>query len=64
VPNFLGRSEISFNLYNLPEITRLHKIPIMAITNSSIQEKNSQEISAKCAIVFGKMGKKINCKFP
>jgi hypothetical protein len=55
---FLGRSEISFNLYNLPEIIRLHKIPIMAKTHLSIQEKNSQEISAKCPIVFGKMGKK------
>ncbi len=64
MPKFLGKSEISFNLYNLPEIIRLHKIPIMAKTNSSIQENNFQDIFAKCPIVFGKMGKKVNCKFP
>jgi hypothetical protein len=63
VPKVLGRSEIYFNLHNLPEIIRLHKIPIMAKTNSSIQEKNSQIVFAKCPIVFGKMGKKVNCKF-
>jgi hypothetical protein len=63
-PNVLGRIEISFNLYNLPEIIRLHKIPIMARTNSSIQEKNSQEISTKCPIVFGKMGGKKIVSFP
>jgi hypothetical protein len=64
MPKFLGKSEISFNLYNLPEIIRLHKIPIMTKTSSSIQENNSHEISEKCPIVFGKMGKKINYKFP
>jgi hypothetical protein len=31
----------------------------MAKTNLSIQEQNSQEISTKCPIVFGKMGEKV-----
>jgi hypothetical protein len=42
----------------MPETITLHKIAIIARTNSSIQEKNSQEILAKGPIIFGSMRKK------